>query len=149
MTGPFNLQRFVAAQDSVYADVCDELSQGDKQTHWMWFIFPQLAGLGHSAMAQRYGISGRQEALAYLAHPVLGIRLIHCTELMLAHKNRSAQQILGAVDQQKLCSSMTLFSAVQIEATVFQRALQQFFAGGVDQNTLQLLSSVKPARFEP
>jgi uncharacterized protein (DUF1810 family) len=145
MTDLFNLQRFVEAQDSVYAGVCDELSQGDKQTHWMWFIFPQLAGLGHSAMAQLYGISGRQEALAYLAHPVLGRRLVQCTKFILAHKNRSAQQILGTVDQQKLCSSMTLFSAVQIEAPVFQRALQQFFAGAVDPNTLQLLSSVKPA----
>jgi uncharacterized protein (DUF1810 family) len=137
----YNLQRFLDAQAAVYSDVCAELVSGDKETHWMWFIFPQIAGLGHSAMAQRYAITNRAEAIAYLANPVLGSRLVHCTEMMLNHTDKSARQILGAVDELKFCSSMTLFDVVQTGIPTFGVALDRFFRGARDGRTLQLLAT--------
>jgi uncharacterized protein (DUF1810 family) len=107
---PFALERFVKAQDGVVETALSELSRGRKQTHWMWFVFPQLRGLGSSSMAHAYGITSLAEARAYLSHPLLGPRLIRCTETVLAHDGRSLQAIFGSPDDKKFCSCMTLFS---------------------------------------
>jgi len=139
MTYPFDLDRFVQAQNPVYRDVLAELSQGRKQSHWMWFVFPQIAGLGFSAMSQRYAIGSRKEAEAYLAHPVLGPRLIECTRLVLAVEGRTINAILGAPDDAKFRSSMTLFDAVS-DAPVFSEALGRYFAGERDGATLDILA---------
>ncbi|MCW5689570.1 MAG: DUF1810 domain-containing protein [Pseudolabrys sp.] len=130
-----DLQRFVAAQEPVYDRVCDELRQGRKQSHWMWFVFPQIAGLGHSAMAQHYAISGLDEARAYLAHPLLGPRLLECTRLA-GVSGRSISEIFGAPDDMKFRSSMTLFAAVQPGPGAFQDALDAYFDGKGDAATL-------------
>ncbi len=139
MNDPHNLQRFVDAQCSTYDQALAELQAGRKQSHWMWFIFPQISGLGHSAMAQRYAITSRDEAAAYLLHPVLGPRVEKCATAMLAHADRSARQILGSPDDMKLRSSMTLFAAVAPEPTLYRQVLEQFYAGQADPATLQRL----------
>ena len=139
MTDPFDLQRFLDAQSSVYSRVLDELRHGRKQSHWMWFIFPQLAGLGHSAMAQRFAISSRNEAVAYLGHGVLGPRLKECTALVNAVEGRTILQILGSPDDLKFHSSMTLFGAVSSDPE-FAAAIAKFYGGKRDQRTLDLLS---------
>lgn len=141
MTDPFDLNRFVQAQNPVFGAVQAELSRGWKQTHWMWFVFPQVAGLGFSAMSQRYAIGSRAEAEAYLAHPVLGPRLIECTRLVLAVDGRTINAILGAPDDSKFRSSMTLFGAVSNEA-VFDEVLAKYFAGEPDGATLEILASL-------
>ncbi|HEV2154978.1 DUF1810 domain-containing protein [Bradyrhizobium sp.] len=141
MTDPFGLDRFVQAQNPVYRAVHGELTRGRKQSHWMWFIFPQVAGLGFSAMSQRYAIGSRAEAEAYLAHPVLGPRLIECTRLVLAVEGRTINAILGAPDDAKFRSSMTLFGAVSDEP-VFGEALARYFAGERDGATLEILSKL-------
>ncbi|HTO60112.1 MAG TPA: DUF1810 domain-containing protein [Bradyrhizobium sp.] len=138
MPDPFNLQRFVDAQDGVYARVVAELSAGRKQSHWMWFIFPQIAGLGFSAMAQRYAISSRKEATAYLAHDILGARLVECTRLVLAVQDKTILAILGSPDDLKFRSSMTLFSAVS-DDPIFDQAIAKYHAGEKDRATLDLL----------
>ena len=146
MTDPFDLERFVGAQDPVFRDVQGELARGRKQTHWMWFVFPQIAGLGFSTMSQRYAIGSRAEARAYLAHPVLGPRLIECTTLVLAVEGRTINAILGAPDDAKFRSSMTLFGAVSDEP-VFDQALARYFAGERDGATLEMLARLdRPAR---
>lgn len=134
-----SLQRFVDAQAGVVEDACAELRAGCKQSHWMWFIFPQLRGLGHSAMAQHYGIASRAEALAYWQHPLLGPRLKHCMQLLLAHEGLSAQDMLGAIDALKLRSCATLFAAVAPEEPVFSQVLARFYGGVGDERTLALL----------
>ena len=139
MTDPFNLQRFVDAQAPVYADVLDELRAGAKTTHWMWFIFPQLKELGRSSMARHYGISSLAEALAYLEHPLLGKRLLECTELMLAAKGKTALEILGSPDDLKFRSCMTLFRAARPDLPVWDTAIRQYFGGQVDAATVALL----------
>ena len=139
MTDLFDLERFVRAQDPVYGDVQGELTRGRKQSHWMWFVFPQVAGLGFSAMSQRYAIASRAEASAYLAHPTLGPRLIECTHLVLAVEGRTINAILGAPDDAKFHSSMTLFDAVSGEP-VFDEALARYFSGERDQATLDILA---------
>jgi uncharacterized protein (DUF1810 family) len=141
MTDPFDLDRFLRAQDPVFRDVLGELTRGRKQSHWMWFVFPQVAGLGFSAMSQRYAIGSRTEAEAYLAHPVLGPRLIECTRLVLAVDGRTINAILGAPDDAKFRSSMTLFSAVSDEP-VFGEALARYFGGERDGATLEILASL-------
>lgn len=141
MTDPFDLNRFVEAQNPVYRAVQGELSQGRKQGHWMWYIFPQIAGLGFSAMSRRYAIASREEAKAYLAHPVLGPRLIECTGLVLATSGRSINAILGAPDDAKFRSSMTLFAAVS-EQPIFGEAITLYFAGGRDSATLEILATL-------
>lgn len=141
MTDPFDLDRFVQAQNPVFGAVQAELSRGRKQTHWMWFVFPQVAGLGFSAMSQRYAIGSRAEAEAYLAHPLLGPRLIECTRLVLAVDGRTINAILGAPDDSKFRSSMTLFGAVSDEA-VFDEALAKYFAGERDDATLEILAGL-------
>jgi len=139
MTDPFDLQRFLDAQAPIYPRVVDELRRGQKQTHWMWFVFPQLAGLGHSAMAQRFAIGSREEAVAYLGHGVLGPRLRECTALVTAVEGRTAREILGSPDDVKFQSSMTLFGAVSSDPE-FSAAIAKFYGGKPDQRTLDLLS---------
>jgi uncharacterized protein (DUF1810 family) len=138
MTDLFDLQRFVDAQAPVYPRVLAELRQGRKQSHWMWFIFPQIAGLGHSPMAQRFAIASRAEALAYLGHGVLGSRVRECTALVNAVEGRTINEILGNPDDLKFRSSMTLFGAVSSEA-LFAEAIAKFYGGAVDQQTMDLL----------
>ena len=134
-----DLDRFVHAQESTYSRALAELQAGRKQSHWMWFIFPQLRGLGTSEMAHAYGIADASEARAYLAHPILGPRLEACAEALLAHAPRSARDILGPPDDLKLRSCATLFAAVAPERTVFQRLLDAFFDGRPDERTLEML----------
>jgi uncharacterized protein (DUF1810 family) len=139
MTDSFDLQRFVDAQAPVYSRVVDELRRGRKQSHWMWYIFPQLAGLGHSAMAQRFAISSREEAVAYLMHDVLGVRLRECVALVNAIDGRTILEILESPDDLKFRSSMTLFSAVASEPE-FAAAISKFYGGTPDQATLDLIT---------
>lgn len=145
---PFELARFVAAQAPVIARVREELAAGDKRSHWMWFVFPQWHGLGRSAMAARYAIGSLAEARAYLAHPMLGLRLAECTRLVLGVTGRDAHQIFGSPDDLKFCSSMTLFdhvaAATDGQASVFARALAQFFGGRRDARTLAALADPDP-----
>jgi uncharacterized protein (DUF1810 family) len=137
---PFDLKRFVVAQAPVWQQVMAELAAARKASHWMWFVFPQLRGLGRSAMAEHYGIASRAEAGAYLAHPVLGPRLVEATGAMLAADRRlSALAILGAPDDVKFRSSMTLFKAVSRAGSPFAYALDRYFAGADDVVTLELL----------
>jgi uncharacterized protein (DUF1810 family) len=135
-----DLDRFVTAQDGVYPQALAELERGAKRSHWMWFIFPQIAGLGQSEMARTYAITGADEARAYLAHPVLGPRLIEVTQAVSAASG-SAEAILGGIDAVKLRSSMTLFAAVADDPTLFRAALDRFFGGEDDRATLDLLAS--------
>jgi uncharacterized protein (DUF1810 family) len=141
MTDPFDLNRFVQAQESVYSRVVSELSAGRKQSHWMWFVFPQVAGLGLSATSQRYAIASRKEASAYLDHALLGPRLIECTRLVLAVRERSIRAILGSPDDAKFRSSMTLFEAVS-DNPIFGEALEKYFAGERDGATLEILATM-------
>ena len=134
----FDLQRFLDAQAPVYSRVLEELRRGRKQSHWIWFIFPQLAGLGHSAMARRFAISSRDEAVAYLGHGVLGSRLKECTALVNAVEGRTILEILGSPDDLKFHSSMTLFNAVSSDPE-FAAALEKFYGGKPDRRTLDLL----------
>jgi uncharacterized protein (DUF1810 family) len=122
----FGLQRFVDAQAPVYGQVVAELRRGQKESHWMWFIFPQHASLGHSAMAKRYGISSREEAEAYMNHPVLGPRLEECTRLVLAVEGRSLREIFGSPDDLKFRSCMTLFAQVPGEHPLFRSAIERW-----------------------
>jgi uncharacterized protein (DUF1810 family) len=139
---PHDLRRFVEAQAAVYAQVHAELAAAQKRSHWMWFIFPQLRGLGRSAMAERYGIASRGEAVAYLDHPLLGARLRECTGLMLAAPaGASALAILGRPDDLKFQSSMTLFDAVAASPAPFAAALERFFGGRRDAATLRRLDA--------
>ena len=137
---PFHLQRFVDAQNPVYESVLVELSAGRKVGHWMWFIFPQIAGLGHSGMSRRFAISGRAEAQAYLHHPVLGPRLRECARLVTEVEGRSIDEILGYPDDRKFRSSMTLFLEAAPGDPVFHAALQKYFDGQLDQFTVQRLN---------
>ena len=141
MADPYGLGRFVAAQADVWPAPLDELRSGRKQGHWMWFVFPQVAGLGMSAMSQHYAIRSRAEAAAYLAHDVLGDRLAEATDAVLSHAGRhSAEAILGGIDAVKFRSSMTLFDAVSGDDDRYRRALDAFFAGAHDPETLRLLA---------
>ena len=142
MSDPFQLQRFVTAQDDrgTYAAALAELRAGRKRSHWMWFVFPQIAGLGRSPTAQTYAISGRAEAEAYVAHPVLGPRLRECAQVLVDLGADDPVEILGPVDAQKLQSSMTLFEAVAPDEPGFQRVLDQYFANERDRATLSRLT---------
>ena len=137
---PFELQRFIAAQDPLYSTVTAELRRGRKQMHWMWFIFPQVIGLGRSSMAMRYAIRSREEASAYLAHPLLSGRLLECTELVLGNTEKTAHDIFGSPDDMKFRSSMTLFSAVSARA-IFQTAIDRFYEGIPDEATLAIMAN--------
>jgi uncharacterized protein (DUF1810 family) len=140
MADPFDLERFVAAQDAVMTNVRTELAAGAKRSHWMWFVFPQAAGLGFSTMAERYAIRSRAEARAYLAHPVLGPRLRECTGLVLDVKDRDAHAIFGSPDDLKLRSSMTLFALAAPDEDLFRTALDRFYGGAMDPATLAQLA---------
>lgn len=136
---PYDLQRFIEAQNSCFERVCSELREGHKQSHWMWFIFPQLQGLGRSPMAIRYAISSKQEAQAYLNHSILGPRLRHCTAFVLSVEGRSIQHILGTPDDLKFRSSMTLFMIAASENSLFKDALEKYFSGEPDRLTIERL----------
>lgn len=135
----FDLYRFTMAQQDVYSRVLAELRSGEKRSHWMWYIFPQLAGLGRSATSERYAISGLEEARQYISHHVLGARLVECAEAVLAIEDRSVSQIFGYPDDRKLKSSMTLFANVSDSRSVFLRVLAKYFDGMLDELTLALL----------
>jgi uncharacterized protein (DUF1810 family) len=139
MRDPFDLQRFVGGQAGVYAMALAELRAGDKRTHWMWFVFPQITGLGASPMAQRYAIGSLEEARAYLAHPLLGARLRECTAAVNAVRGRSARAIFHSPDDLKFRSSMTLFREAAPEDALFRTALATYFAGEPDPRTLAIL----------
>jgi len=142
-----DLLRFVNAQSDVYNQVTDELTKGRKRTHWMWFIFPQLAGLGHSSMAQRYAILDLDQARRYLADPLLGSRLRHDVRLVMSHEGKSALDILGSPDDLKLRSCLTLFAQAASEESdlaLFKQALDQFYCGKLDPRTLELLGVIAP-----
>jgi uncharacterized protein (DUF1810 family) len=139
MASPNRLDDFVASQDRVYDDVKRELAAGRKTSHWMWFIFPQIAGLGFSATSRRFAIESADEARRYLQHPVLGERLRECTRLVLAVTGRTVEEIFGYPDHLKFRSSMTLFSVAAPEETVFQEALEKYFGGEPDHRTIELL----------
>jgi uncharacterized protein (DUF1810 family) len=144
-----DLIRFVDAQAQVYHQVVEELTDGRKQTHWMWFIFPQLSGLGHSAMAQRYAIWDMDQARRYLADPILGNRLRHDVSLMVRHKGKSALEILGSPDDFKFRSCLTLFceaASDKSDGSLFAEALQQFYNGEPDPRTLELLGRLTRSR---
>jgi len=143
---PFDLRRFVDAQDRVYDTVLAELLAGAKRSHWIWFVFPQLRGLGRSPTAQHYGISTLDEARAYLAHPVLGPRLRECTELVAAIDGRSVDEIFGWPDNLKVRSSMTLFAHATEDSEVqagFRAVLDKFYGGEEDPATVELLNSAR------
>lgn len=140
MTDPFDLARFVLAQDAVMAQVRDELAAGHKRSHWMWFVFPQLRGLGRSPTAQHYGLASRDEAAAYAVHSTLGPRLVECTRLVLEAEGRTVHQIFGSPDDLKFHSCMTLFASLPNAAPVFDAALAKYFGGARDRLTLGLLS---------
>lgn len=138
---PYDLQRFIEAQKPVIEAVKKELRSGRKRTHWMWFVFPQMEGLGSSQKSRRYAISSRAEAQAYLAHPILGPRLRECTELVNSIEGRSANDVFGSPDDLKFRSSMTLFEAVADDPTPFRRALERYYDGEPDSKTLELLEN--------
>jgi uncharacterized protein (DUF1810 family) len=137
---PHELERFVSAQEPVWPQVAAELGAGRKTSHWMWFVFPQLRELGRSNMARRYGIGSLAEAQAYLAHPLLGSRLRHGTQLVLANKDKSIHDIFGSPDDMKFRSCMTLFGVASDHEALFKQALDAFFGGVADQKTLDLLA---------
>jgi uncharacterized protein (DUF1810 family) len=141
MSDPFDLQRFLDAQDDggTYAQALTELRAGRKRSHWMWFVFPQLAGLGRSAMAQRYAVSGLPEAAAYLAHPVLGPRLLDCARALTDLDTADPVAVFGGIDAQKLRSSMTLFAAAAPDEPVFRQVLDRYFGGTADAETTSRL----------
>ena len=137
MTDPFDLQRFLDAQAPVYERVVRELQNGRKQSHWMWFIFPQVAGLGSSAMAVEYAIGSRAEAEAYWNHPVLGPRLLECVDLINRVEGRTINEILGSPDDFKFRSSLTLFLAIAPDQPILKAALDKYYGGSPDPRTLE------------
>ena len=143
MKDPYNLQRFIDAQNPVIEDVCSELRAGQKVGHWMWFIFPQMKGLGHSYLANQYAISSKAEALAYISHPVLGTRLKECTELVCLEHGCSIKDIFGYPDFAKFRSSMTLFSMVTSDNQVYLNALAKYFQGQPDPLTVKIIEKAK------
>ena len=142
MDDPYRLDRFVLAQDAggTYQRALDELREGAKRSHWMWFVFPQLAGLGQSPTARKYAVTGIDEAQAYLRHPVLGPRLVECAGVVAGLQGRTAGQVFGGIDERKLHSSMTLFLRADPQQSVFQAVLAKYFAGLPDTATDRLLA---------
>ena len=138
---PFDLARFVAAQAGSYAQALSEIGAGRKRSHWMWYVFPQVEGLGHSGVARRYSVKSREEARAYLEHPVLGRRLLECAEAVVRVQGRTATEIFGFPDDLKLRSCATLFAAVAPESGVFKRILDKYYEGAPDERTLQILET--------
>lgn len=143
-TDPHNLARFVDAQASLYDRALAEIRAGRKQSHWMWFIFPQIAGLGTSPTAQHYAIKSLAEARAYLSHPILGRRLIECAEAANAIEGKSASEIFGFPDDMKLRSSATLFAEISPPGSAFDRLLQKYFGGDKDPKTISIIAARQP-----
>jgi uncharacterized protein (DUF1810 family) len=143
MTDPFDLQRFVDAQSETFAQARAELLAGRKVTHWMWFVFPQLEGLGRSEMARRYAISSLDEARAYLEHPLLGPRLVECTQIVSRLDGKSAREVFGTPDDLKLRSSLTLFAGVARDQPVFEQALAKYFDSAPDPVTTERLRRMR------
>ena len=139
MSDPFELGRFVQAQEQTYDEALSEIRSGRKQSHWMWFVFPQFEGLGSSWASRRFAIKSQAEAEAYLVHPVLGPRLVECAEATLQVEGRSAGEIFGSPDDMKLRSSATLFAAVSPGGSVFHRVIDRYFGGAPDEKTLRLM----------
>lgn len=139
----FDLNRFLQAQENVYGTALSELKNGRKLSHWMWFVFPQIDGLGSSSTAKRYAIKSTAEARAYLNHPLLGARLTECTKTLLTIKGLSASDIFGYPDDLKFCSSMTLFESVASKNSLFSEAIDQYFGGQRDAKTLAITGAVK------
>jgi uncharacterized protein (DUF1810 family) len=139
VTDPFDLQRFLDAQSQTYAQALSELKVGQKRTHWMWFVFPQIAGLGRSGMAARFAVSGLEEARAYLGHPLLGRRLVESARALTDLDTADAVQVFGPVDAQKLQSSMTLFACAAPDEPVFREVLDHYFGGELDEGTTSRL----------
>lgn len=137
----YDLHRFIEAQNGIYEQALVELKTGRKRSHWMWFIFPQIAGLGTSSMAEKYAIRSAEEASAYLSDPILGSRLLRCVEAILSINDRSAHDIMGAPDDLKLRSSMTLFAAVSDHGSPFHKAIERFYDGKFDERTISILSA--------
>ena len=140
---PYNLHRFLAAQAEDYECALAELKQGRKESHWIWYIFPQVAGLGQSAMSQEYAIRSGNEAAAYLDHPILGARLQKCCEALLKQEGKRVQEIMGFPDDLKLRSSMTLFAKISNPDSVFQKVLNAFYPGQMDERTVAFLEARK------
>jgi uncharacterized protein (DUF1810 family) len=140
-TKKYSLERFLDAQDGDFETALQELISGQKHSHWIWYIFPQVAGLGHSMMAKRYAIRSKSEAVAYLEHEVLGRRLTQCASALLTHTNKSITAVMGYPDDMKLRSSMTLFDAISPPDSVFAKVLATFYSGSVDQATIEFLES--------
>ena len=136
---PYDLGRFIVEQDHTYAAALDELRRGHKAGHWIWFIFPQIAGLGHSPMSERFAISSLDEARSFLAHPILGARLRECAAVILAVRGRSAQEIFGSLDAMKVRSCMTLFHRAAPDEPVFAQVLERYYGGVADEMTDALL----------
>lgn len=139
---------FIQAQDTIYSQVIEELTQGRKRTHWMWFIFPQVKGLGHSKMSRRFSIESLEQAKAYLQHEVLGARLLECAELLLLHPDKSALDVFGSPDHLKLQSSLTLFTFAAGNKCVFEQLLYQFYAGSYDTNTIKMLKQINNQQYK-
>ena len=139
MNDRFNLTRFIEAQDGVYSDVLHELKRGRKTGHWIWYIFPQVSGLGHSEESERYSISCINEARAYVDHPILGARLLECIELVMNVEGKSERQILGYPDDLKFRSCITLFSIVDEANSIYRCALDKYFDGEPDPKTLKAI----------
>ena len=140
----YDLDRFISAQEGIYESVLAELQNGEKRSHWMWFIFPQIDGLGFSATTKYYSIKNKEEARHYLNHPVLGPRLLQCTELLLAIEGKSVREIFDFPDDKKLNSSMTLFATVSDPDSVFAHVLEKYFGGERDERTTSLLDNSSP-----
>ena len=134
-----SLNRFIIAQEYMYVNALEEIKKGEKESHWIWYIFPQLRGLGYSPKAYTYGIDGLEEAKAYLEHPVLSVRLIEITEALLTHQGKDIEDIMGDIDALKLRSSMTLFALISEPKSAFHRVLEVFYDSKMDEMTLELL----------
>jgi uncharacterized protein (DUF1810 family) len=143
LTDPYDLNRFVEAQEASYSIALAELRAGQKRSHWMWYIFPQISGLGTSPMSVKYAIRDAGEARAYLSHPMLGSRLVECAEAVLAIENRSAAEIMGSPDDLKLRSSATLFAQVSTPDSIFQRILDKYYSSEADAMTLERLFHIQ------
>ncbi|MDQ0564034.1 uncharacterized protein (DUF1810 family) [Rhizobium mesoamericanum] len=137
----YNLERFVDAQNGAYEKALSELRAGHKRSHWMWFIFPQIAGLGSSYMAEKYALRSAEEAAAYLADPVLGSRLLRCVDAVLSIEGKSAHDVFGSPDDLKLRSSMTLFAAISDHGSPFHNVIDRLYRGEFDDRTIQLLNA--------
>lgn len=139
----WNLERFVLAQQRNYADALREMQNGKKQSHWMWYIFPQIQGLGSSHMSRKYALSGREEARAYLAHPVLGPRLLECCRAALEIPTSDPWEVFGSPDDMKFCSCLTLFALTEPSLPVFEELLDKFYAGKKDPRTIRILEQME------